>query len=118
MPVPDINHFYIEIGLLIKGERQKKGINQELLGSRLNLSRASIINLEKGRHRPSIYQLLIIAEVLNIDYLSLLPSSTFQTKKDKKATFTNFDNAVTDQDLTKKSTKVPLQKFLTDIKKS
>ncbi len=104
--------FYQEIGNNIRNERLKKGVTQEILAERLDLTRASIVNLEKGRHKPAIHQLLIIANILAVDYISLLPKSDI-----KKKTYANsaidFENAVfQDHTVKSKSTQSILKNFL------
>lgn len=91
MQLPDIDLFYSDLGEKIKTERLRQRISQEELASYLGLTRSSIINLEKGRHRPSIYQLLQISAMLNIEYTKLIPvalkvnknSTTNEELKDK-----------------------------------
>lgn len=73
MELPEIEKFYNDLGERIKVERLRQRISQEELASYLGLTRSSIINLEKGRHRPSVYQLLQIAGMLNIEYTELIP---------------------------------------------
>ncbi|TDO83742.1 DNA-binding XRE family transcriptional regulator [Flavobacterium chryseum] len=65
--------FYIKLGSKIKDERLKAEIKQEAFASFLNLSRASIVNIEKGRQRPPIHLLWSIAKILNIEVMELLP---------------------------------------------
>lgn len=91
MQLPDIDLFYSDLGEKIKTERLRQRISQEELASYLGLTRSSVINLEKGRHRPSIYQLLQISAMLNIEYTKLIPvalkinknSTTNEELKDK-----------------------------------
>jgi transcriptional regulator with XRE-family HTH domain len=73
MELPEIEVFYSDLGEKIKVERLRQRISQEELANYLGLTRSSIINLEKGRHRPSVYQLLQIAAMLNIEYTKLIP---------------------------------------------
>jgi len=73
MELPEIEIFYNDLGEKIKVERLRQRISQEELANYLGLTRSSIINLEKGRHRPSVYQLLQIAAMLNIEYTKLIP---------------------------------------------
>jgi len=113
-----VDNFYSSIGALIKYEREKKGISQEIIGNKLNLTRASIINLEKGRHRPSIYQLLLIAEILQIDYTQLIPINTNQDIKPKKEILDDIEKAISDQDKLNKATKETVFNFLNSIKKA
>lgn len=73
MELPEIEIFYNDLGEKIKVERLRQRISQEELANYLGLTRSSIINLEKGRHRPSVYQLIQIAAMLNIEYTKLIP---------------------------------------------
>jgi transcriptional regulator with XRE-family HTH domain len=116
MILPDIEEFYIELGARIKTERTKRKINQEDLGAQLELTRASIINLEKGRHRPSIYQLLSIANYFNLEYTALIPIYT-NSQKRKKLSASELTNMISDQEEVDKSTKTTVLDFLSAIKK-
>lgn len=116
MILPEADRFYAEVSELIKSERLKLKISQEELSDLLNLTRASIINLEKGRHKPSIYQILQIAAYFKIDYTNLIP-----VKLDRKESriiddSIVLDNAVSDQDGLDKPTEDLIKKFLSDIK--
>lgn len=73
MILPDIDSFYLQVSELIKTERIKKNYKQQQLCDLLGLSRGSITNLEKGKHRPSIYQLMKLAVFFGIDYTQLIP---------------------------------------------
>lgn len=65
--------FYVLLGERIKEARTISGLKQEAFANFLSLSRASIVNIEKGRQRPSIHLLWDIAKVLDIEVSSLLP---------------------------------------------
>jgi len=65
--------FYQSLGERIKISRQKAGFKQEALADSLKLSRASIINIEKGRQHPPIHTLFDIAKILNVEISELLP---------------------------------------------
>ena len=69
----DENQFYQTIGQNISSVRIKKGINQEELAKRLNLSRPSIANIEKGNQRPSVYIIVQIALILGVEITDLIP---------------------------------------------
>jgi transcriptional regulator with XRE-family HTH domain len=116
MPIPDADNFYQSIGRLIQTERLNRGISQEILAGQLDLTRASIINLEKGRHKPSIYQLMLIAEILQTDYTSLIPVVTENPLKSKKDILDNLKNAVTDQGSIDKPARTAVMNFLSSIK--
>ena len=117
MPLTDIDGFYRELGENIKTERLKRNINQEELGDYLDLTRTSVINLEKGRHRPSVFQLLQIAEFFEIDYTLLIPDPKREKSKRTKISIKNIDNMITDQEKIDKPTKATVMNFLTDINK-
>jgi transcriptional regulator with XRE-family HTH domain len=117
MPLTDINGFYREMGERIKTERLKRNMNQEELGDYLNLTRTSIINLEKGRHRPSVFQLLQIAELFKIDHRVLMPDPKREKSKRTKTAIKNIENMITDQEKIDKTTKAAVLTFLTDINK-
>jgi transcriptional regulator with XRE-family HTH domain len=117
MPLTNINDFYKEMGERIKTERLKKNINQEELGDYLDLTRTSIINLEKGRHRPSVFQLLQIAELFEIDHTVLMPDPKREKSKRTKTSIKNMDNMITDQEKIDKTTKAAVLNFLTNINK-
>lgn len=65
--------FYEEIGERIRNFRLKAGINQEVFSELVNMTRASVVNIEKGRQRPSLYLLIRIAGILKVDYIDLIP---------------------------------------------
>ena len=65
--------FYIELGERIKTARTTIGLKQEAFADYLNLSRASIVNIEKGRQHPPIHTLWDISKILGVDVIELLP---------------------------------------------
>lgn len=67
------DRLYELIGDKIRQARSEAGVSQEVLAEYLSLTRASIVNIEKGRQRPSIYLLILIADILKIDYIDLVP---------------------------------------------
>jgi DNA-binding XRE family transcriptional regulator len=70
---------YSEIGKKIYKIRIGAGIKQEMLADYLELSRVSIVNIEKGRQRPSIFLLLKIADIFKVNYTELIPSNDIIT---------------------------------------
>jgi transcriptional regulator with XRE-family HTH domain len=115
MILPDIDTFYLQLSELIKTERIKRKIKQEQLCNLLDLSRGSITNLEKGRHRPSIYQLLQIAALFEIDYTKLIPISR---ERQKLAVLdTNvLIKAIIDEGKISESGEKSIERFLSDLK--
>ena len=67
------DQFYEEIGTRIRNYRLSANMGQEMFAELLNLTRASVVNMEKGRQRPSIFQIIRIANILKVDYIDLVP---------------------------------------------
>jgi DNA-binding XRE family transcriptional regulator len=67
--------FYQAVGNNIKRYRTEQGVEQDTLATMLALTRASIINIEKGRQRPSLFQVCVIAQFLQISPMDILPVS-------------------------------------------
>jgi len=79
---------YIETGNLIKKARMLRDLTQQDLSEKVNLTRASITNIERGKQKISLYTLYLIADALNITPNSLLPElSTVQ--KSQSALFSD-----------------------------
>ena len=113
----DSDKFYKKIGELIRDERIRSGRSQEELAKYLDLTRISVINLEKGRHRPSIFQLLLIAEYFDMDYTKIIPIITEAPTENKKIKLSDLKNMVIDQETIGKETKTAVMDFLASIKK-
>lgn len=60
--------FYSKIGENIKAAREKKGMKQHVLAEMLGLSRASVVNIEKGRQHVTMHTLWRIASLLNTSF--------------------------------------------------
>lgn len=73
--VSDQENFYKSLGQRIREARQKNKFTQDDFANRLDLSRASIVNIEKGRQHPPIHSLWNIAKLLNLEIADLLPST-------------------------------------------
>lgn len=65
--------FYLELGFAIYEARRKKDFSQEMLAQKVGLSRASIVNIEKGRQNPPLHLLWMIAKELDTDVATLIP---------------------------------------------
>lgn len=64
---------YSAIGLKIKEFRQKRELNQEAFAQLLNLTRASIVNIEQGRQRVTIHMIYDICKITNVNFTDILP---------------------------------------------
>lgn len=69
---------YQEFGKIIRLKRKKLRLTQEALASRLEISRASLANIESGNQRVLLHQFLSIAEGLGLDPKDILPSRAIE----------------------------------------
>ncbi|MGN0031993.1 MAG: helix-turn-helix domain-containing protein [Candidatus Gastranaerophilaceae bacterium] len=60
------------LGLNIKFARIKKGLSQEQLAEKVDLSRTAISFIETARQNPTILKVIDIAKVLNVDINDLV----------------------------------------------
>ncbi len=82
MPVDEYS-LYRLVGERIRTMRQHTAprMSQAQLAERLNVSRASIVNIEAGRQRPPLHVLWQIAEVLGTELSVLIPSRVEYAKQ-------------------------------------
>jgi len=62
----DEKKLYKGLGEMIAARRNKLGLNQANLAKQVNMSRASIANIEVGRQRVLVHQLYLLAEALEL----------------------------------------------------
>ncbi len=67
------NSLYKIVGERIKLKREKLEITQKHLSENLGISRASVSNIEVGRHQATLVNLYEISQLLKIDICDLLP---------------------------------------------
>ena len=60
------------IGINIKSERLRKGISQEELAEKCDISRNSVSLIETGKLNPTIIKVIDIARTLNVDINTLI----------------------------------------------
>jgi transcriptional regulator with XRE-family HTH domain len=101
--------FYKFLGSKIASERNRFGITQEKLASVLGLSRVSIVNLEKGKQKPSIYQLYLITKEFDISLDSFF--SSYDSNQRMKSEETVLGREIDEKSL------LDLNNFLSKIKK-
>lgn len=63
---------YIKLGVLIGERRVKVNLTQEELADKAELTRASLSNIEAGRHRIWLHDFLRVAKILEIDPIKML----------------------------------------------
>lgn len=69
---------YRVFGSRLRALREEKSVTQEELARRVDLSRTSITNIEKGRQRIMLHQVLELAEALDADLGALIPHNPGQ----------------------------------------
>ncbi|GAA4459314.1 hypothetical protein GCM10023189_32830 [Nibrella saemangeumensis] len=67
-------NFHRLLGDNIRREREQANLKQDTLAARIGLSRASIINIEKGRQAPPVYLIWEISKVLAVPIQKLFPT--------------------------------------------
>ena len=73
--IPESEEIYERIGRNVAARRREVGLSQTELAVRCNLARGSIVNIENGKQRATLHTLSEIADALDVDMHSLLPSS-------------------------------------------
>lgn len=53
------------LGLQLKKRREQANLRQDDIAKVLNLSRVSVINMESGRHNPSIKNIITLCRLFN-----------------------------------------------------
>jgi len=69
------------LGSKIKELRGRDDLTQEEFSGMLNLSRASILNMEAGRHSPTVEVLYLLCCIFQVDPNYLLPPIVQVEKK-------------------------------------
>lgn len=88
-------HIYKHIGSTIKTRRKALNWTQDVLASKLFISRASLANIETGRQNVLVHQLYSFAKTLELDVKDFLvrPVSTSSTDKSNNLSFSQTLNA-------------------------
>ncbi len=60
------------IGINVKSERLRKGLSQEELAEKCEISRNSVSLIETGKINPTILRVIDIAKVLSVDVNELI----------------------------------------------
>ncbi len=71
---PESERIYELVGRKVERQRREAGLTQTQLAQRCGLARGSIANIERGNQRPTLHTLWSIADALNIDPPTLVPS--------------------------------------------
>lgn len=69
-----VRRFYEEVGRRLRRARQQKGLTQKQVADAVDLSRASVANIEAGRQQFPLHMLVLFANALEVNVLELLPT--------------------------------------------
>ena len=72
------HQFYLEVGKSIRTARMRSNYSQLDLAKKLNMSRVSVVNIEKGRQSAPLYLIWVIASVLDTSINELIPDTNFE----------------------------------------
>ena len=89
--------FYALLGERIRSARRSKRLDQEHFAISIGLTRTSVINIEKGRQRPSVYQICMMAQILDVQLIDLIPSIILP----HSANLENWENVIDQNDQVK-----------------
>lgn len=116
----DLEAFYIQLGKHIRDARMKADISQDVLAQQLGLTRASIVNIEKGRQRPMIHTILELAVILNTNFNSLIPgasnNSVEKRQTEPAGIVDDFANIISDEFNLDIETQDAVKRFVTHVK--
>ncbi len=76
---------YRVFGSRLRALREEKSVTQEELARRVDLSRTSITNIEKGRQRIMLHQVVELAQALDANVVELMPSPTQDAEEPLRA---------------------------------
>jgi DNA-binding XRE family transcriptional regulator len=65
--------FYTRLGELVRRRRRERHLTQEKLAELWNLNRTTVVNIEKGRQRISVHQVVVLANHLGCQVQDLIP---------------------------------------------
>ncbi len=75
MSINNLDVFYEGLGNLIKDARKSVDMSQHDLAFQLGLKRTSIANIERGKQRPPVHVILLVAKILNVEFNYLLSNA-------------------------------------------
>jgi len=70
-----MEHFYAEFGRRLRDLRRAAGLSQQELAARVDISRASVANIERGAQRVALHQAVELAAALGVDPIRLIPQT-------------------------------------------
>lgn len=74
---------YASLGLRIRDIRDRQELSQSALAEKVGISRASMVNIEKGRQNSPLHVLYDLADALGMDIRDLLPPITEVARREE-----------------------------------
>ena len=78
----NVEHYYIDLGSSIAKHRKERCMTQQALANKVDMARASIVNIEKGRHQMHVHLLAKIAFILGQNIIDLIPPNEPMTAEE------------------------------------
>lgn len=111
-----INWIYEEMGRRIRDARKRTQRNQDEIAEILNISRASVVNIENGKQRPPLHVIYNIAEILGVSPHELLPPTISATETEAIGMLpTNLEETIDQSAEGDEAVARNLRKFITRI---
>lgn len=85
------DELYSTLGQLVRAARRQAGLTQDVLATRIGLTRASINNIEHGRQKILIHTLFDLAGALGVAPAALLPPLAVERHLPEAALPTDLD---------------------------
>jgi DNA-binding XRE family transcriptional regulator len=82
----DIDELYRHIGFKIREARENANLSQAALAKSLDMSRASIVNIEAGRQRAPVHVIWQIADKVGTKISQLIPNQSESKESSNPAT--------------------------------
>jgi transcriptional regulator with XRE-family HTH domain len=82
MITSDQEAFYTEVGRRVRLARERAGLTQDALATRVSLSRTSVTNIEKGRQKVLLHTLCGLADALGVAPAVLMPDEGSTARAD------------------------------------
>ena len=74
-PKDDVDKIYFWLGKAVQKKRTERGINQDVLAKKINMTRTSLANIEAGNQRAPIHIWIRLAELLTYPFVDLITLS-------------------------------------------
>ncbi len=92
----DEARFYGLLGQTIRARRELLGFTQGQVAEALGLSRTSVVNIERGRQRLIVFQLVRLASALRCEIVDIIPAVGQSNEDDLRRLLVGYRPSVVD----------------------